>query len=360
MMNISEGLDFDDLLIIPNRSILQSRRDVILEREFLFYHSPRKFVGIPIISSNMYSTGCFDIASEMIKNKMVCCLHKFYTINEIIQFLTSKIQEYQTHNILNYTWITIGESEADLDKLKQIKSKIGIEPNICIDVANAGRECFIKFCKKVRDGFKEAVIMAGNAVTAEITSELILHGGVDLVKAGLGSSPICSTRVMTGVGIPQATAIVDCSHAAHGLKSEERRLGLICSDGGCKTPGDVCKALCLNSDFVMLGTFFSGCSESNGEWEDIYYDNEKKKTLKIYGMSSKEANEKHGNGLSDYKAGEGRSTIVLHKGPIQGLIQEITAGIRSCCTYIGATSLKDMAKCARFIKVNRTHRKDFE
>lgn len=366
-MKIREGVkfDFEDLLILPQRSILESRKDVKLERDFQFYHSPRMWFGIPIIASNMYATSSFAIARKMFLAKMICCLHKFHSKEKIVEFMNDLLGSYSDSSVLNSIWVSIGESEDDLAKLAYISSHTNQTPNICIDVANAGREKFINFCKRVRELFSESIIMAGNVVTPELAHELILHGGVDIVKVGLGSSSVCITRVKTGVGFPQASAIIDSSFAAHGLKSEPKRLGLICSDGGCKSVGDICKALCLGADFVMLGSFFSGCDECDGEWEfeqtpNGYVNKPIKKSLKFYGMSSKEAQEKHNGGMASHRTSEGRCVTVKAKGPIEDLLQDIRGGIVSCCTYIGATTIKDMSKCAEFIRVNRTHDRTHE
>jgi GMP reductase len=174
------------------------------------------------------------------------------------------------------------------------------------------------------------------------------------------------------------SAISECSHAAHGLKSEDRRLGLICADGGCRTPSDVVKAFAANADFVMLGGMLAATDQCEGEWEYEYrcaiIDNnrnvvnewwqqndpgynppeKRKKSLLFYGMSSHKAQEKYG-GIKNYRASEGRVIKIPYKGCASEIMNDIMGGIRSACAYIGATSLKDLPKCAEFIMVNRTH-----
>ena len=144
-------------------------------------------------------------------------------------------------------------------------------------------------------------------------------------------------------------------------------MGLVCADGGCRNAGDVCKAFAANADFVMIGGMLAGTEECEGEWKEEtlvkWHDNQPpevtnktvKKTLQFYGMSSKIAQEKHGQGLKDYRSSEGRMIQVPYKGPVNAVVKDMLGGIRSCCAYIGATSIKDMAKCAEFIRVNRTH-----
>ena len=159
-------------------------------------------------------------------------------------------------------------------------------------------------------------------------------------------------------GYPQLSAIDECSHAAHGLKSGDSRLGLICADGGCRTPSDVVKAFAAGADFVMLGGMLAGTDECEGEWTYQFDLGEKytkrKVSLKFYGMSSHAAQEKYG-GVKDYRASEGRVITIPYKGLACDIIDDILGGIRSACAYTGANKLKDLSKCAEFIRVNRVH-----
>lgn len=173
----------------------------------------------------------------------------------------------------------------------------------------------------------------------------------------------CTTRLITGVGYPQLSAIIECANAAHGLS------GLICGDGGCRYPADVVKGFSAGADFMMLGGMLAGCDECEGEWEfekgvvtnlcenTSNYDPSLiiKKRLKFYGMSSKEAQEKYYNGMSEYKAAEGRAMYVDYKGPVDNTIRTILGGLRSACSYVGAMKLKDLSKCTTFVQVPRIH-----
>lgn len=189
----------------------------------------------------------------------------------------------------------------------------------------------------------------------------------------------CTTRFATGCGIPQLSCCLENAYVAHGLQSDEKRLGLICSDGGHKTVGDVCKALCAGSDFVMLGGYFAGSDPCEGEWEYEYrsaiVDNngkivqewwqpidpgyrppEKRKTkFTYYGMSTHYAQEKYEDTIKNYRASEGTKIKIPYKGPIENIIQELLGGIRSCCCYIGSQSIKHMSKCGQFCRVNQIH-----
>lgn len=355
-------LDFDDVLLVPQRSKAASRSSVLLDREFAFYHSTRKWHGVPIMTANMDTTGTFAMADSLSKFGCITCLHKHYDL-----------YDYQNGvRDINTYWVSLGIKNQDIDKLRKIIESIDNVPNICIDVANGYTDDFVNFCRNIREEFTDKpIIMAGNVCTPEMVQELILHGGVDIVKVGIGPGSACTTRLKTGVGYPQLSAISECAHAAHGLKNDDKRLGLICADGGCRNPSDVVKAFAANADFVMLGGMLAGTDECEGEWEYEYRcvdlsgefwqpidpannTDKRKKSLTFYGMSSHAAQEKYG-GMKDYRTSEGRIKTVEYKGPAENVINDILGGIRSACAYVGSTCLKDLSKCAEFIKVNRVH-----
>lgn len=338
-------LDFDDVLIVPQRSTLNSRSEVNIERTFRFYHSPRELTCVPIMSSNMVPIANPIMAAELSKFKIITVLHKYYSVDKLCEYINDKNKDY--------LWLSIGKEKEGLDKLLEFYKKTNIQPNIVIDIPNAYLDSFVGFCRQVRDVFKESIICAGNMTTPEIVQELIIHGGIDICKTQIGSGNNCITRMMTGVGYGTFSCVQECSQVAHGLKSGEKRLGLICSDGGCKYPGDICKSFAGGSDFTMLGTIFSGTEECiNADW--TYDENGNKKDMLWYGMSTHLAQKKHGT-IKNYRASEGRVSRVKYKGPVKDIVQEILGGIRSCCAYIGARSIKDMSKCAKFIKVNKIH-----
>jgi GMP reductase len=171
-----------------------------------------------------------------------------------------------------------------------------------------------------------------------MTQELILRGA-DIVKVGIGPGSVCTTRIQTGVGYPQLSAIIECSDAAHGLN------GHIIADGGCACPGDVAKAFGAGADFVMLGGMFAGHDEGGGEVKDG--------KITFYGMSSDTAMDKHHGGVAEYRSSEGRTVSIPHKGQIKNTVLDLLGGIRSTCTYVGASTLKQLSKCTTFIRVNR-------
>jgi len=347
-------LDFDDILLVPARSPAASRKEVNLKRTYKFFHSRKQWTGLPIMAANTDTTGIFAMGAALNNHDAITCLHKHYSPKQVNDYF-----EYYNHE--KNVWVSIGMGNWDIANLHTISEKLHHPPNLCIDIANGYTEKFVEWCSDVRESFPDSIIMAGNVCTPEMVQELILHGGVDIIKVGIGPGSACTTRLKTGVGYPQLSAIIECAQAAHGLKSDDKRMGLICADGGCKIPADVCKAFAANADFVMLGGMLAGTDECDGEWE-YHLDgigqtdfSTKKKSLLFYGMSSEKAQQKHGTGLKEYRASEGRVKKVPYKGPVEKVMNDIVGGLRSCCAYVGATSLKDLSKCAQAVKVNRTH-----
>ena len=347
-MEFEEGvkLDFQDVLIKPKRSTLRSRKDVSLEREFKFLHSKKTWKGIPIVASNMDASGTFEIAKVLAKYKMLTCLNKFYSIEELRDF-------FKNFNKPNYVSYTTGIKNKDFSKLEEILS-IGLGKKfnfVCLDVANGYLEVFVDKLKELRKICPKHTIIAGSVATDDMTKELILMGA-DIVKIGIGSGSACTTRTMTGVGYPQLSAIMECKDSAHGTTfRKERTYGLIMSDGGARSPGCVAKAFCAGADFLMSGYLFSGYDQSGGELVEREINGEMKKFKQYYGMASEEAMKKHGK-IEDYRTSEGRNLEIPYKGDVNNFIKDLLGGLRSTATLIGARSLKEFPKRCTFLRVN--------
>lgn len=328
-------LGFKDVMIRPKRSTLKSRSQVSLGRNFTFVNSQKKWSGVPIIAANMDTVGTFEMAEALSKDKIITAVHKHYTLEEWNIFLNN-----QPDSIYDYIALSTGIGKSDEEKIQKI---VEAHPKInflCIDVANGYSEHFVGFVKKIRSIFPDKTIIAGNVVTGEMVEELIL-AGADVIKVGIGPGSVCTTRIKTGVGYPQLSAIIECADAAHGLG------GHIISDGGCKIPGDVAKAFGGGADFVMLGGMFAGHDESGGE---IVEEKGKKYRL-FYGMSSQTAMDKHSGGIAEYRASEGKTVKVPYKGAVAETVKDILGGVRSTCTYVGASQLRELSKRTTFIRV---------
>ena len=327
-------LDFSDVLILPKRSQYSSRSEVSLERTFKFKYSPYTWTGVPIMVSNMDTTGTIEMALEMQKHKVITCLHKYYTVDDL----------KDTCLDMRYCAISTGISEADLENLDKIAKLL--KPHfICIDVANGYMSKFIETCKKIREKYPETILIAGNVCTSEGVLALVMEGKVDIVKVGIGSGSCCTTRKQTGIGMPQLSAVIECADTAHGLDAH------IISDGGLQVVGDFSKAYGAGADFVMSGSMFAGHNECSGE---IIEDPKNGKLYKIfYGMSSDTAMHKYSGGVAKYRSSEGKTVKIEYRGEVEQTILNIHGGIRSTMTYIGAKKIKDIPKCATFARVNR-------
>ena len=368
-------LDYKDVLIRPKRSTLKSRSEVSLERRTKFrnYEPPfphniedYHYDGVPIMAANMDGVGTMEMADVLATGKIFTCLVKTYTAEELIKYFYGDGLDRT-----DYVAMSIGTSESDYNKLEQVYAKC--EDNlkyVCMDIANGYSEHFADAVRRVRENFPHLVIIAGNVVTREMTEELIL-AGADIIKVGIGPGSVCTTRIQTGVGYPQLSAVIECGDAAHGLG------GHIIADGGCTCPGDVAKAFAAGADFVMLGGMLAGHDEGGGEVITKRYKTdelernpisstkwqrriEEKKFIQFYGMSSESANEKHFGGLKDYRSSEGRTVLVPYRGAVAATVQDILGGVRSTCTYAGAKTIKQLPKCATFIRCTQTHNSVYE
>lgn len=336
-------LGFKDVMIRPKRSTLSSRAEVTLVRKFKFLHGADGWQGIPVMAANMDTVGTMEMAVALGRQQLFTALHKHYSSAEWKNFM-----EANGNAISEYIAVSTGTSDTDAERLSLILKENTSLRFICIDVANGYAEKFVSFVKSTREKHPDKVILAGNVVTGEMVEELLL-AGADVIKVGIGPGSVCTTRVKTGVGYPQLSAIIECADAAHGLG------GLIISDGGCKVPGDVAKAFGGGADFVMLGGMLAGHEESGGE----LVEKNGKQYKEFYGMSSETAMEKYHGSVAEYRASEGKTTQLPYRGTVNATILDILGGLRSTCTYVGAQSLKELSKRTTFIRVQEQHNEWF-
>jgi len=316
---ILEGLDFDDVLIEPVVSSVNSRSNVNLEVTYT-YHGPydhkQSITLIPIVASNMDSVGTFDVANVLKEYKMLTFLHKYY---EVEDFKKNK-NKYNP----DYTAVTLGASKRDLDRTMEI---LKYNPDIrfvCLDVANGYTQLASEYSEIIVNLFPTKIIVSGNVVTKKGCQNLL---PAHIMKIGLGSGSVCITRLKTGVGVPQFTAIQNCKDDVYH----------IISDGGCKTPGDIVKAFAAGSNYVMLGGMLAGHDQTSSEF---------------YGMSSQYALDKY-HSKSDYRTAEGKKVSIPDRGDLKGTVQDILGGLRSACTYLNCSNLSQLINNTniRFTKV---------
>ncbi|MGO3926857.1 GMP reductase [Rhodopseudomonas pseudopalustris] len=336
-IDLNPKLDFRDVLIRPKRSVLSSRFEANITRSFRFRYASCGWTGFPLIASNMDTIGTLQMAKAFQPFNALVALHKFYQPEALI----AALRETPEPNF----FITVGTAPGDWERLAAVKKQVAV-PMLNIDVANGYTENFVKSVSKLRDDNPDAIIMAGTVVTAEMAEALIL-AGADIVRVGIGSGSVCTTRDLTGVGYPQLSAVIECADAAHGLK------GHVCSDGGCTVPGDLAKAFGGGADFVMLGGMLAGHAECGGEIQYQQQGGERvAKTMLFYGMSSETAMNKYHGGVADYRAAEGKTVEVPYRGEVKRTLETIAGGLRSAMTYIGAENLKEVPKRTTFILVN--------
>ena len=352
-------LDYDDVLIIPGRSGVSSRKDVQLETVIGFPARNAEFRGVPIMAANMDGVGTFEVADRLKAKRLFTCLTKFHSTDDLIRFFSEDEERGR------YCAISIGISDEDWQRFNDVADGAGSKLRFaCIDVANGYTDRFVRRVRQFRAAFPDIVLIAGNVVTPEQTTRLI-EAGADAVKVGIGGGSVCETRIKTGVGFPQFSVIIECVHAAHRVGAR------IVADGGCSSPGDVAKALAAGADFVMLGGMFAGHIEGGGQIIDRYFRSdevdkdgnpviERRQFVEFYGMSSKTANEKHFGGLQNYRSSEGRTVLLPLKPSLDDTLTDLLGGLRSTCSYVGAGKLSQLPEQASFVRCNNTHNRVFE
>lgn len=313
MLTNVKGIGFNDVLIVPKPSGITSRKEVILERTFTFGNG-RTITCIPVIASNLESIGTPTTADILSFRKLLTCLHKDITVDRLrncfdlfgdrVQYWipTIKLDDYKT-----------------IEELSKSELPIKI---LCLDVANGYMSKFTNFVSNVKSNFPQFVILAGNVADHQGVQNLI-YSGADIVKVGIGSGSVCTTRYKTGVGVPQVTAINEAKRIGHGL---------VCSDGGCTNPGDIGKAFVSGADFVMIGGLLAGTIETGSEFHGEAY----LQRTDTPGM---------------YRTSEGKLVTVPVHGTLNETITDILGGLRSTGSYIGERSIENFWK-ANLIQVN--------
>ncbi len=320
------GLTFDDVLIVPSRSDVRSRRQPDLDTEIVKGINKK----IPLISANMDTITEAEMAIAMDKLGGFGILHRFMSVEDQVQNI---------HKVKEAGVQTIGASiGVNSDWKERSDALISAGANVLtIDIAHGHSIAMIDTLKHLKDSFPDVKIIAGNIATPEGAYDLI-SAGADAVKVGIGPGSMCTTRVITGCGVPQLTAIALCAQV-----TTEHKVPLI-ADGGLRTSGDIVKALAAGADCVMLGSMLSGTIETPGEI---------KKGQKQYrGMASKSAQVSWRGELPEGMAPEGESTFVSVKGHVADVIHEISGGIRSGMSYLNSLSVKEIRQNARFIETS--------
>lgn len=353
--------DFKDVLILPKSSTLNSRSEVNLIKKFVF-NNGLEWSGIPIIAANMTTIGTFEVYKTLSKYKILTALHKFYTLEDLIEFNNTHDEPLNPE----YFMVSTGISDNDYNNLVNIVDNFNCKW-IMIDIANGYISKLKEFCKKVRRKYPDKIIAAGNVTTEEGVIDLI-DCGVDLLKCGIGGGSACTTRIQTGIGMPQLSCILECSNVTKKIRhikinyedshwnvptSDSVGYHYIISDGGITCPGDVAKAFGAGSDFIMIGGEFAGHDENPGE----IIEQDGKKYKFFYGMSSGYAmkNNYATNNNTNYRSSEGREIKIKYKGSLDDTVKNYLGGLRSTCTYTNSKNLAQLEHNCKFILVNNQY-----
>lgn len=335
---IREGLTFDDVLLVPQHSDIDSRsKDVNTSFKF---SKPGIDIELkhPIIPANMATVTGEKMAEVVFKSGGLAILHRFMEPEEQLKIIQDMDKEFGRR-----VWVHVGLSVGVQPKDKEIVDmfiKSGAEI-ICIDIAHGDSKRCVEMTEWISKRYPEVLLIAGNVATGEGAKRL-WQAGADIVKVGVGPGSLCTTRIETGNGVPQLTAIMDVADVRNKLVELERTKNMphkrtfpFIADGGIKHAGDIVKALCF-ADLVMIGNMFAGCEETPGS--TIIRDGV---TMKAYvGSSTHKAN--HIEGVSAY---------VPYRGKYENVLTKLVEGLQSGCSYQGAHDLSDLRDNPTFIRI---------
>jgi GMP reductase len=353
-------IDFKDVLILPKKSNLNSRKEVSLERTIIFQNG-LTWTGIPIVAANMTTIGTLEVYKVLSTYKIITALHKFHKLQDLLDYNKENIDSKLDPD---YFMISTGISSNDYDNLTHILDNIECK-FICVDIANGYISKFNEFCKTLRSKYPEKIILAGNVCTSE-GIELLNTLKMDIHKVGIGGGSACTTRIQSGVGMPQLSCILECVQECkesnrinfeicYEYDQHKYNKAFILSDGGITCPGDLAKAFGAGADFVMIGGAFAGHDENPGQIIIDEKTGEKHKFF--YGMSSCYAmkNNYAANNNTNYRSSEGRELKVAYKGALKNTIENYLGGLRSACTYTNSANLEELANNTKFIMVNNQY-----
>lgn len=325
------GLTFDDVLLVPNHSEVSSRRHTSLKTQV----TKNFTLDIPIITANMDTITEAPMAIAMAGLGGLGSLHRFVSTQEQVAMVQEIRKAQDEQGLKTPIAASIGVKEEG-KKRGDALADAGVQI-ITLDIAHGDSVMMLDVLDYMKKKYPHVDIIAGNVATGEACTRLI-NAGADAIKCGIGPGSMCTTRIITGHGVPQLTAIALCAQAAknHNIP--------VIADGGIRNSGDMVKALCAGANSIMVGSIVSGTLETPGEV---------KGGKKLYrGMASKSAQVSWRGDLPKGMAAEGEATMISCKGTVADVINELTGGIRSGMTYLGVEELQDMAKVAQFMEMS--------
>lgn len=328
MLNATKGITFDDVILVPGYNGIRSRQDVTTDVMI----KGRTF-NIPIVSSNMDSITGDRMANFMGEEGGLAILHRFMSIDENVEMF-----KRCTHK--KNTGFSIGVGTQAIERAEALVAAGG--EICCVDVAHGHSKETNRTIRLLKDKFKDNLMVIGGNVATYAGADYLAAAGADVIKVGIGPGSVCTTRIKTGYGIPQLTAIMNCARVDCA----------IIADGGIRTPSDVVKALAAGADMVMLGGMLSGTDETPGEIrERTRPDGETYRYKQFRGMASREAQEDFMGAMSEWKTAEGVALEVTYRGSAKKVIQDIMGGVRSGLTYCGAQDIRALQRKAEFMEI---------
>ncbi len=328
---IGKGFSFDDVLILPKYNKIFSRREVNFKTRVTRNH----YIDIPLIAANMDTVCESEMAIALGKLGGLGVIHRFLTPEEEAK----EVEKVKKEGLLAAAAIGV----KDVEKRAEALAKAGVDIFV-IDIAHGHSKYAGKTLEYLKQKYPQIDVMAGNIATKD-AAEYFLTKGADAVKVGIGPGSLCTTRLMTGAGVPQVTAIMDVYEATKGEIP-------ICADGGIKKPADVVKAIGAGADTVMMGYVFAGTKETPGE-----VMKRGDKNFKIYRGSAsydvslkKKELDKDEN--KDVISVEGEKTVIPYKGPIEPIVKKFLGSLASGMTYIGARAMKNIIGKADFLEIS--------
>jgi IMP dehydrogenase len=339
------ALTFDDVTMVPNFSEVRSRRDPKLSPNVSVDLGKFK-LDIPIISAPMNTVTGGNMVLAMSKLGASSVLHRYMSIEEQIKELVSiSTKEYRPRNY----FVAVGATGDYLSRIERLYDTLGLT-NFCVDTANGHSVLCLEAVEKIKNlsyGDKLCV-MAGNVCSREGAFRLA-DVGTDIVRVGVGPGSMCKTRVVTGHGVPQLTAIDQCA-----LVKDTFPEVTIVADGGIRNSGDIVKALAAGADTVMLGGLLAGTDETPGD----IIDHGSFRVKRFAGMASKEGRKFNG-WFTEEDASfvpEGEATEVPYKGSVRDIVTNLIGGLKVGMSYSGALTLQELQENAQWARVTENGR----
>jgi IMP dehydrogenase len=325
-----KGLTFDDVLLVPRYSEISSRRTPTLKSQV----TKNYFIDIPIVTANMDTITGKEMACVMAKLGGLGILHRFMSPEEQVEDVKYIIQYLKEHKLNTPIAASIGVKEEGMKRADLLAPLVQI---MTLDIAHGDSIMMIETLKYVKKNYPKLEVIAGNVATAEAVKRLV-DAGADAIKVGIGPGSMCTTRIITGHGVPQLTAVALCVEEA-----KKHKIPVI-ADGGIKNSGDMVKALVAGAQTIMVGSLVSGTIETPGEI---------KSGMKLYrGMASKSAQVSWRGEMPKGMAAEGESTLIPCKGSVINVVDELVGGIRSGMSYLGVDNILAMSEAGLYMEMS--------